>query len=78
MSKRAPIYHAGRASVVCSLALLDGHFHEKWAYVIVGANFFIEKGRKEKEKRALYYIGQDCCICLFLTFLLSQQLSLEN
>jgi uncharacterized membrane protein len=57
MSKRAPIYHAGRASVVCSLALLDGHFHEKWAYVIVGANFFYRKReeRKGKESALLYW-----------------------
>ena len=51
MSKRAPIYHAGRASVVCSLALLDGHFHEKWTYVILGPIFLIKKRGKKRERK---------------------------
>jgi hypothetical protein len=31
--------------------VIDGHFREKWTYVALGANFFINlKGRKEKGK----------------------------
>jgi hypothetical protein len=51
MGKRAPIYRAGGASA-CSLALLDGQFHEEWTCVVLGANLFLlKKGGKKRERK---------------------------